>query len=64
MTGEAVLRLLRGHCDAGGCGLLVTHDARFAAWADRIVFLRDGIVVDETAGRQGPETLLREPVSP
>jgi putative ABC transport system ATP-binding protein len=64
MTGEAVLRLLRAHCDAGGCGLLVTHDARFAAWADRIVFLRDGIVVDETAGRQGPESLFHEPVSP
>ncbi|MDP9331408.1 MAG: ABC transporter ATP-binding protein [Actinomycetota bacterium] len=63
VTGESVLRLLRGHCDRGGAGVLVTHDARFAAWADRIVFLRDGRIVDETQPTQGPETLLRDPVS-
>jgi putative ABC transport system ATP-binding protein len=48
-TGEAVMALLRQRCDAGAAGVLVTHDARHAAWADRIVFLRDGRVVDETA---------------
>ncbi len=32
-TGEEVLRLLRARCDAGAAGLLVTHDARHAAWA-------------------------------
>jgi putative ABC transport system ATP-binding protein len=42
--------------------ILVTHDARLAGWADRVVFLRDGRVVDETGHRQGPESLLREPV--
>lgn len=47
-TGEVVLRMLRRHVDAGAGALLVTHDARHAAWADRIVFLRDGRVVDET----------------
>jgi putative ABC transport system ATP-binding protein len=47
-TGEDVLRLLRGRCDDGAAAVLVTHDARHAAWADRIVFLRDGRVVDET----------------
>ncbi|WP_439689571.1 ABC transporter ATP-binding protein [Curtobacterium sp. SP.BCp] len=47
-TGEVVLRMLRRHVDAGAGALLVTHDARDAAWADRIVFLRDGRVVDET----------------
>ncbi|MGN6132217.1 MAG: ABC transporter ATP-binding protein, partial [Nocardioidaceae bacterium] len=46
-TGEAVLRLLRGRVDAGAGALLVTHEARHAAWADRVVFLRDGVVVDE-----------------
>lgn len=45
-TGDLVLRLLRDRCDAGAAGLLVTHDARLAAWADRIVFLRDGRMVD------------------
>lgn len=48
-TGEVVLRMLRHRVDAGAGGILVTHDARHAAWADRIVFLRDGRVVDESA---------------
>jgi putative ABC transport system ATP-binding protein len=47
-TGEEILRLLRARCDAGAAGVLVTHEARHAAWADRVVFLRDGIIVDET----------------
>ena len=47
ITGESVMRLLRRHCDEGGTGILVTHDAAHAAWADRVVFLRDGRIVDE-----------------
>ncbi|MGB0100023.1 MAG: ABC transporter ATP-binding protein [Nocardioides sp.] len=47
-TGENILQLLRARCDAGAAGVLVTHEARHAAWADRVVFLRDGVVVDET----------------
>jgi putative ABC transport system ATP-binding protein len=57
-TGEDILRLLRSRCDAGAAGVLVTHEARHAAWADRVVFLRDGVVVDE-AGTDRPDTLLR-----
>jgi putative ABC transport system ATP-binding protein len=57
-TGEDVLRLLRGRCDAGAAAVLVTHDARHAGWADRVVFLRDGAAVDETAALTGPESLL------
>jgi putative ABC transport system ATP-binding protein len=58
-TGESVLRLLRTRCDAGTAGVLVTHEARHAAWADRVVFLRDGRLVDET-GRAAPaESLLQ-----
>jgi putative ABC transport system ATP-binding protein len=63
VTGETVLGLLRSHCDQGGCGVLVTHDARFAAWADRVVFLRDGRLVDQTSPAAGPESLLDDPVS-
>lgn len=63
ITGEAVLRLMRSHCDGGGSGVLVTHDARFAAWADRIVFLRDGRIVDETGAPADPGTLLKGIVS-
>ena len=56
-TGEEVLRLLRARCDAGAAGVLVTHEARHAAWADRVVFLRDGVVVDVT-GADPAESLL------
>jgi putative ABC transport system ATP-binding protein len=37
---------------------VVTHDARLAAWADRVVFLRDGLVADRTSPVPGPESLL------
>ncbi|MEV4532253.1 ABC transporter ATP-binding protein [Asanoa sp. NPDC049518] len=57
-TGEAVLRLLRTRVDAGSAGVLVTHEARHAAWADRVVFLRDGVVVDTTSPVGDPEQLL------
>ena len=57
-TGEDVLRLLRSRCDAGAAGVLVTHDARHAAWADRVVFLRDGRVADQTPPLDRPESLL------
>jgi len=56
-TGEVVLRMLRGRVDAGAGGILVTHDARHAAWADRIVFLRDGRIVDESTADRA-ESLL------
>ena len=58
LTGESVLRLMRAHCDQGKSGVLVTHDARFAAWADRIIFLRDGRIVDQTEPADEPESLL------
>ncbi len=57
-TGESVLRLLRSRCDAGAAGVLVTHEARHAAWADRVIFLRDGVIVDETGSPAAPESLL------
>jgi putative ABC transport system ATP-binding protein len=58
VNGEAVMRLLRTACRDGVAGVVVTHDAQLASWADRVVFLRDGRVVDQTASRRGPETLL------
>jgi len=57
-TGEEILRVLRGRCEAGAAGVLVTHDARHAAWADRVVFLRDGVVVDQSGPAVGIESLL------
>ena len=53
VTGETVLELLRARVDAGAAGVLVTHEARHAGCADRVVFLRDGQVVDEARAGSG-----------
>ena len=53
VTGETVLELLRARVDAGAAGVLVTHEARHAGWADRVVFLRDGRLVDEARAAVG-----------
>ena len=52
VTGDAVLQLLRARCDAGAAAVLVTHEARYAGYADRVVFLRDGRVVDQAVALQ------------
>ena len=48
VTGEVVMRCLRDHVDRGRTVVLVTHDSSHAAWADRVVFLRDGQILRET----------------
>jgi putative ABC transport system ATP-binding protein len=58
VNAEAVMRLVRAACRRGVAGVVVTHDAQLASWADRVVFLRDGRVVDQTAPPPGPESLL------
>jgi len=57
-NGEAVMRLIHSACKRGMAAVVVTHDAQLASWADRVVFLRDGRVTDQTAASAGPETLL------
>ena len=57
-NGEAVMRLLRAACKGGVAGVIVTHDAKLASWADRVVFVRDGYVVDHTSRAPGAESLL------
>ena len=57
LNGEAVAQLLRRRCEQGASALLVTHDSSIAGWADRVVFLRDGRLVD-AAAPAGPESAL------
>ena len=52
------MRLLRAAAQRGVAGVVVTHEAQLASWADRVVFLRDGHVVDQTVAPPGPESLL------
>jgi putative ABC transport system ATP-binding protein len=54
VNGKAVMRLIRAACRQGVAGVVVTHDAQLASWADRVVFLRDGRVADQTALSAGP----------
>ena len=47
-SGEEVLKLLRRSCDElGQTIIMVTHDAKAASFTDRVVFLKDGSIVDE-----------------
>jgi putative ABC transport system ATP-binding protein len=55
---EQVMRLIRAACARGVAGVIVTHDAQLASWADRVIFLRDGRMADQTSPLQGPESLL------
>jgi putative ABC transport system ATP-binding protein len=57
-NGEAVMRLIHAACKRGLAAVVVTHDAQLASWADRVVFLRDGRVTDQTMPAPGPESLL------
>ena len=45
---EAVMKMIHGACKRGVAAVVVTHDADLASWADRVVFLHDGRVVDRT----------------
>ncbi len=60
-NGEAVMRLIHTYCKRGTAAVVGTHDAQLASWADRVVFLRDGRLVDQTVPPPGPESLLEQP---
>ena len=57
-NGEAVMRMIRSACQQGVAAVVVTHDAQLASWADRVMFIRDGRIVDQTVPAPGPESLL------
>ncbi|MBK5224733.1 MAG: ABC transporter ATP-binding protein [Acidimicrobiia bacterium] len=48
LAADSVIELLATLArERGTAVVLVTHEPRFTAWADRVVYLRDGVVVDE-----------------
>jgi putative ABC transport system ATP-binding protein len=55
---EAVMRLILAACHRGMAAIVVTHDAQLASWADRVIFLRDGRIVDQTLPIESPEAAL------
>jgi putative ABC transport system ATP-binding protein len=58
VNSDAVMRMIHAACRQGVAAVVVTHDAQLASWADRVVFIRDGRIVDQTAPAPGPESLL------
>ncbi len=57
-----VLALLRRHHERGQTIVLVTHDARVASAADRVIHMRDGAVSEETrlSGDRDPAALASQ----
>jgi putative ABC transport system ATP-binding protein len=55
---EAVMRMIHTACQQGVAAVVVTHDAQLAAWADRVVSIRDGRIVEQTVPAPGRESLL------
>jgi putative ABC transport system ATP-binding protein len=61
VNAEEVMSLLHEACQRGVAAVVVTHDARLASWADRVLFLRDGRFSGQTSPPAGPESLLTGP---
>jgi putative ABC transport system ATP-binding protein len=63
-NGEVVMRMLLSACRKGVAAVVVTHDAQLASWADRVVFLRDGCIVDQTVPPPSAESLVQDVPQP
>jgi putative ABC transport system ATP-binding protein len=57
-NGDAVMKMIRRACKQGIAAVIVTHDAHLASWADRVVFLKDGRIIDQTVPPPSAESLL------
>jgi putative ABC transport system ATP-binding protein len=57
---ESVMRLILAACHRGLAAVVVTHDAQLASWADRVIFLRDGRIVDQTLPAESPDKFLAD----
>jgi len=57
VNAEAVMRMIHTACKQGVAAVVVTHDVQLASWADRVVLIRDGRVVDQAAPAPGPGSL-------
>ena len=58
-NGQVVIRLLRRAATEHGAAVIcVTHDPRLEAWADRIIHIEDGRIIDDTRRTPNPDATL------
>lgn len=60
-TGKDILTILRSFCDTGHhCLVMVTHDASVASYAHRVLFMKDGKLVENLNLQQDPKVNLSQ----
>jgi putative ABC transport system ATP-binding protein len=58
-NGQVVIRLLRRAATEHGAAVIcVTHDPRLEAWADRVIHIEDGVIIDDQRRTPNPEAVL------
>ena len=58
-NGQVVIRLLRRAATEHGAAVVcVTHDPRLEAWADRVIHIEDGVIIDDQRRIPNPEAVL------
>ena len=58
-NGQIVIRLLRRAATEHGAAVIcVTHDPRLEAWADRVIHIEDGVIIDDQRRTPNPDATL------
>ena len=58
-NGQVVIRLLRRAATEHGAAVIcVTHDPRLEAWADRVIHIEDGVIIDDQRRIPNPDATL------
>lgn len=58
-NGQVVIRLLRRAATEHGAAVIcVTHDPRLEAWADRVIHIEDGRILDDERRTPSPDAVL------
>ncbi len=58
-NGQVVIRLLRRAATEHGAAVIcVTHDPRLVAWADRVIHIEDGVIIDDQRRTPNPDAVL------
>ncbi|MGH7027900.1 ABC transporter ATP-binding protein [Brevundimonas sp.] len=58
-NGQVVIKLLRRAATEHGAAVVcVTHDPRLEAWADRVIHIEDGVIIDDQRRIPNPDAVL------